>query len=196
MTTDATTDASPDLAVRRRLLLGVGLRADLVSTGDLARDLALVSSASGVDLATVEGIDNLCQCLAVGLTTLRGSDVFNQRFGFLGLTPLSQQTSPVLAREGVRSAVAEFLASDPRIRRIVDLQVDDPLAAPTGASRRSLDVHVAFEAVSGDAAVLGTDGLASGADWGSVPLDPAGDIQLTGGASTPTTDPSDSGGAS
>jgi hypothetical protein len=191
-----TSEPTPDLALRRRRLLGLGVRADLVSPGDLARDVALVPSAGGVDLATVEGIDNLCQCLAVGLTTLRGSDVFNQRFGFLGLTPLTQQTSPVLAREGVRSAVAEFLGSDPRVRRIVELLVDDPLAAPTGAARRSLAVHVAFEAVSGDAAVLGTGGLASGGDWGSVPLDPSGDVQLTGGAATPTTDPSDTGGAS
>lgn len=188
-----TPDVTPDLAIRRRRLLGVGVRADLVSSADVARDVTLVPTAAGVDLATVEGVDNLCQCLAVGLTTLRGSDVFNQRFGFLGLTPLTQQTSPVLAREGVRSAVAEFLASDPRVRRIVELQVDDPLAAPTGASRRVLDVHVAFEAVSGDAAVLGAGGLASGGDWGTVPLDPAGDVQLTGGGATSTTDSSNPG---
>jgi hypothetical protein len=162
----------PDAEIRRRRLLGTGLRADLVSNADIARDVALVPSAAGKDLATVSGVDNLVQCLAMGLTTLRGSDVFNQRFGFLGLTPLTEQTSPVLAREGVRSAVAEFLASDPRVRRIVDLQVDNPMAAQSGADRRILDVRVGFEAVSGETATLTTGGLASGRDWGVI--DPAG----------------------
>jgi hypothetical protein len=159
--------SSPDVEVRRRRLLGVGVRADLISPGDLARDLVLADTGSGVDLAQMVGIDNLCQCLAIGLTTLRGTDVFNQRFGFLGLTPLTGQTSPILAREGVRSAVAEFLASDPRVRRIVDLQVDSPMNAPSAGSR-ILDINVRFEAVSGDAASVATGGMASGADWGAI----------------------------
>jgi len=174
MTSSTPLDAytPPDTKIRRRRLLGVGLRADLVSSADIARDIALVSSAGVKDLATVSGIDNLSQCLAIGLTTLRGSDVFNQRFGFLGLTPLTTQTSPVLAREGVRSAVAEFLASDPRVRRIVDVQAGNPMDAPTGDSRRILDVQVSFEAISGETAMLTSGGLASGADWGAV--NPAG----------------------
>ncbi|MFL6139702.1 MAG: hypothetical protein ACJ74O_18165 [Frankiaceae bacterium] len=167
-----TSYTAPDADIRRRRLLGVGLRADPVSSADIARDVSLVPSAGGKDLATVSGIDNLVQCLAVGLTTLRGSDVLNQRFGFLGLTPLTEQTSPVLAREGVRSAVAEFLASDPRVRRIVDLQVDNPMDPQTGGDRRTLDVRVGFEAVSGETATLATGGLASGRDWGTI--DPAG----------------------
>jgi hypothetical protein len=175
----STSQSSPDLEVRRRRLLGVGVKADLVSAADLARDVSLVSTGDGVDLDTVVGIDNLCQCLAIGLTTLRGTDVFNQRFGFLGLTPLTEQTSPVLAREGVRSAVAEFLASDPRVRRIVDLQAGNPMDAPTGAGSRTLDVTVRFEAVSGDAATVATGGLANGADWGAIATGSAS----TGGAS-------------
>jgi hypothetical protein len=167
-----TSYTAPDADIRRRRLLGVGLRADLVSSADIARDIALVPSAGGKDLALVSGIGNLVQCLAIGLTTLRGSDPLNQRFGFLGLTPLTEQTSPVLAREGVRSAVAEFLASDPRVRRIVDLQVDSPMAAQTGAGRRTLDARVDFETVSGETATLTTGGRASGRDWGAV--DPAG----------------------
>ena len=156
-----------ELALRRRRLLGVGLRADLATSADLARDLVLTSSSTGVDLAQIGGIDNLCQCLAIGLTTLRGTDPFNQRFGFLGLTAMTEQTSPLLAREGVRSAVAEFLASDPRVRRIVDLQLDNPMSAPPAGSR-SLDVTVRFEAISGEAVTAATGGLASGADWGAI----------------------------
>ncbi len=161
---------APDAQLRQRRQLGVGIRADLVSPADLARDIAFANGTNGVDLALVEGTDNLNQCLAVGLTTLRGSDVFNQQFGFLGLTPLTQQSSPVLAREGLRSAVAEFLAGDPRVQRIVDLQVGNPMAAPSGTGRRTLDVHVAFEVITGDTATIGVGGLASGADWGALPL--------------------------
>ncbi len=154
-----------DEAVRRRRLLGVGVRADLVDAADTARDLVLRRTPNGVDLDLVEGVDALCQDLAVGLTTLRGSDPCNLRFGFLGLTPLVQQTSPVLAREGLRSAVVEFVAGDPRVRRIVDL------TGPSGAGGngvRRLDVTVRFEAVSGDTVELGTGGLASGAEFGAV----------------------------
>jgi hypothetical protein len=156
-----------ELMLRRRRLLGLGVRADLVTTADLARDLVLSRTGTGVDLAQITGIDNLCQCLAIGLTTLRGTDPFNQRFGFLGLTAMTEQTSPLLAREGIRSAVAEFLASDPRVRRIVDLQLDNPMSAPLAGSR-SLDVTVRFEAISGEAVTATTGGLASGADWGAI----------------------------
>jgi len=158
----------PDQHIRRRRLLGVGLRADLVTTADSARDIRFADSGFGCDLAMIEGVDNLCQCLAIGLTTLRGSDVFNQRFGFLGLTPLSEQTSPILAREGVRGAVAEYLASDPRVTRIVDLQVSNPMETPAGAFRRVLDVRVDFETVGGDVGEVSTGGLASGQRWGDI----------------------------
>jgi hypothetical protein len=153
--------------VRRRRLLGVGVRADLVSPADIARDASLRRSSTGVDLEQVVGIDNLCQCLAIGLTTLRGSDVFNQRFGFLGLSALTEQASPILAREGVRSAVAEFLATDPRIRRIVDLQLDNPMDPPPPGSR-ALTVTVRFEAVSGDSVTAATSGIALGASPAAV----------------------------
>jgi hypothetical protein len=150
-----------DEAVRRRRLLGVGLRADLVDRRDLARDVSLRRSPGGVDLDVVEGLDSFVQDLAVGLTTLRGSDPFNSRFGFLGLSPLAEQTSPAIAREALRSAVAQVIAADPRVRRIVDLTVTTP--AP-GA--RSLDVRVSFEAISGDTATVAVSGLASGATFG------------------------------
>lgn len=158
-----------DSVVRRRALLGVGVRADLVTSADTARDLVLRSTATGVDLDLVEGVDALCQDLSIGLTTLRGSDPFNLQFGFLGLTPMVQQTSPVLAREGLRSAVVEMVASDPRVRRVVDLSA--PAPESDRVSRR-LDVTVSFEAVTGDPVTLNAGGLASGAPFGS--LDPAG----------------------
>jgi len=157
-----------DADIRRRKLLGVGLRADLISRADVARDVSLTVTETGTDLAVVEGFDNLCQDLEVGLTTLRGSDVFNQQFGFLGLSPLTSQTSPVLAREGVRAAVAEFLVSDPRVRQITDVQLDNPMGDPPGRWRRTLAVRVAFNTITGETAAISGVGLASDKSWGAV----------------------------
>jgi phage baseplate assembly protein W len=150
-----------DSAVRRRALLGIGVRADLVSTIDTARDLVLRTAATGVDLALVDGVDTLDQDLAIGLTTLRGSDPFNLQFGFLGLRPLVDQTSPVLAREALRAAVVQLVAADPRVRRVVDATVSPPHKAS-----RVMNVTVTFESVTGDPVTVDTGGLASGAAFG------------------------------
>ena len=158
---DTPAGATADDAVRRRRLLGVGLRADPVDLHDTARDMSLRTTAGGVDLDVVEGLDAFTQDLAVGLTTLRGSDPFNARFGFLGLSPLAEQTSPAIAREALRSAVAQVVAADPRVRRIVDLTATTP--AP-GA--RSLDITVSFETISGDTTTVAVSGLASGGTFG------------------------------
>jgi hypothetical protein len=144
----------PDDVVRRRRLLGVGLRAGLVDGRDIARDVGLRRTESGVDLDLVEGLDALAQDLSVGLTTLRGTDPFNARFGFLGLGPLSEQTPPALAREAMRSAVAQFVASDPRVRRITDLTARTP-----GAGSRALEISVSFEAISDATGTLSVSGL-------------------------------------
>jgi hypothetical protein len=167
-----------DSAVRRRALLGVGVRADLTDPADTARDLVLRSTDTGVDVELVDGVDALCQDLAIGLTTLRGSDPFNLRFGFLGLTPIVEQSSPVLAREGLRSAVVEMVAADPRVRRVVDLSAPTP-----GGDRvsRRLDLTVSFEAVSGDPVTLNAGGLASGAPFGA-PDTPGAGTALAGAA--------------
>ena len=172
-----------DSDVRRRRLLGVGPRADLVSAVDTARDLVLGDTGHGIDLDLVEGVDALCQDLAIGLTTLRGSDPFNLQFGFLGLTPLVQQTSPVLAREGLRSAVVEMVTADPRVRRVVDLTAPQPADGPAS---RTLDITVSFEAVTGDPVTLFTGGLATGAAWGA--------LDTPGFSATGITSATDAGG--
>jgi hypothetical protein len=158
----------PDADIRRRRVLGVGLRADLISPHDIARDVVLAANENGTDLALVDGFENLCQDLSVGLTTLRRSDVFNSQFGFLGLSALTDQTSPVLAREGVRAAVAEFLVSDPRVRQITDVQLDNPMRDPSDEGRRTLAVRVRFDTITGETAAITGAGLASGASWGAV----------------------------
>ena len=159
-----TTPPGDDSAVIRRRLLGVGLRANLVSPADTARDVSLRRTAGGADLDIVEGIDALGQDLAIALTTLRGTDFCNTAFGFAGLGPLATQTSPVLAREALRAAVAALVTADPRVRQVTDVSVDVP-GGTLGS--RQLAISVAFEAISGDPTTIAAGNLASGAPGGS-----------------------------
>lgn len=159
-----TTPPGDDSAVIRRRLLGVGLRADQVSPADTARDIGLRQTAGGTDLDVVEGIDTLGQDLAIALTTLQGTDFCNATFGFAGLSPLATQTSPVLAREALRAAVAALVAADPRVRQVTGVSVDVP-GAP--GSRR-LAITVTFEAISGDPTTIAAGGMASGAPFGEL----------------------------
>jgi phage baseplate assembly protein W len=153
--------------LRRRLLLGKGLVCAPVEPGlDVGRDLTVVGGPRGRDLATVDGMDNLTQCLAIAVTTVLGSDVFNTEFGFDGVNALVEETDKTLVRERVRVSIIRLLGRDPRIRRIVDLKLLDrrlevPDIADDDASPaalldrwRTVEVRVAFETVSGDPAVI------------------------------------------
>jgi phage baseplate assembly protein W len=157
-----------DQAERERLarqdrLLGWGLAFELIFPGiDLARDVAFADGPNGRDLAVVRGLDNLTQSLAVALTTLQGSNVFDTGFGFDGLNAIAEPIEPVLIRERVRIGVIKVLQRDPRISRIVDVNLDDgrfdpadgedsPERAALRASRR-LEVQVQFETVTRDQA--------------------------------------------
>jgi phage baseplate assembly protein W len=142
--------------------LGRGLACGETHPGDdIGRDLVL-TTGSIVDLAMVGGIENLDQCLAIALTTALGSDVFNTGFGFDGLNALIEETNGALVRERVRVAVINVLSSDPRVRSITDLNVDpSPNASGpdlTLAERievwRSLNVAVAFQAITGQQAIV------------------------------------------
>jgi hypothetical protein len=153
-------DETSDRGLRRRRLLGRGLACPLIEPGaDVGRDLVLAAGPAGLDLAVLSGAGNLDQCLAVAVTTVLGSDVFNAEFGFDGLAAMVEETDPVLVRERVRVSLIRLLGRDARVRRIVDLKlVDgrlDPLAADagSGAGDRALRVHVVFETVAGDRAL-------------------------------------------
>jgi phage baseplate assembly protein W len=141
----------------RRKLLGWSVACGRTDPGlDLGRDLELVTDpATGqVDLARVEGIDNLAQSLTVALTTARGSDVFNTDFGFDGINALADEPDALLARERVRIAVIQVLQKDPRVRRIVDVNLAAGGIEPVSAGSRTLDVNVSFETISLDQPTL------------------------------------------
>jgi phage baseplate assembly protein W len=149
--------ADPDLdrrAVRDRAL-GTGLQCDLITPGiDVGRDLVLTRTAGNLDLQRVQGTDNLGQVLAVALTTLLGSDVFNTRFGFDGIRAMAEETNAVLLRERIRVAVIQVLRAEPRIRRILDVKLDGGQLDPAPAGSRELDIRVEFETIAGDRADL------------------------------------------
>jgi len=137
--------------IQRRKLLGWGLKlAPVLGPADIGRDLVL----SGDDLDVVDGIDNLAQALTVALTTPLAGDVFNVDFGFDGLNALAEETIPVLVQERIRISVVTLLKKDPRIRRIIDVQLVDGRLANPGAATRDLDVKVVFETVTGDTATV------------------------------------------
>jgi hypothetical protein len=151
--------AELERAARQDRLLGWGLAFEPVLPGlDLARDVVLRAGPNGRDLAVVRGLDNLTQSLSVALTTLRQSNVFDTEFGFDGLNALADPIDPVLTRERVRIGVVKLLDRDPRVRRIVDVNLDDGRLDPAGpaddAHRASLrasrvmEVQVQFETVT------------------------------------------------
>jgi hypothetical protein len=146
-----------DRAILRRKLLGFGLLcAPTQGVLDLGRDLVLAPSGDGStrDLGLIEGIDNLGQALTVALTTPLTGDVFNVSFGFDGLNAIAEETIPIMAQERIRIAVITLLQKDPRVRRIVDVKLQDGRLNNPGANIRELDVSVVFETVTRDTATL------------------------------------------
>jgi phage baseplate assembly protein W len=135
-------------ALQKRLL-GWSAACDLIQPGaDIGRDLRLEAGPNGLDLARIDGVANLDQSLSIALTTLLGSDIFNTQFGFDGLNALVEETNPVMVRERVRISVIQTLRRDARIRRIIDVKLEDGrLERP---DTRELDVRVAFEVQTGD----------------------------------------------
>jgi hypothetical protein len=148
-----TTLSDHDRELLRRTALGWSAACEPIAPGvDIGRDLRLVAGEDGrLDLARVEALDNLAQSLALAFTTLRGSDVFDAEFGFDGLNALVEEREALLVRERVRVSAVNLLMRDPRVRRVIDVQLEDGRMTPpnTGNPRR-LEVRVAFETVTGD----------------------------------------------
>ncbi|WP_435205775.1 hypothetical protein [Micromonospora sp. bgisy143] len=144
----------------QRRYLGWGLAFEPTMPGvDLARDIVFDDGPNGRTLALVEGTGNVAQSLAVALTTLRGSNVFDATFGFDGLNALAEQIEPNLIREQVRVGIITLLDRDPRVRRIVDVNLDDgrlgagradDASAAALRASRTLQVQVQFETITDD----------------------------------------------
>lgn len=140
-------DPDPRRTFARRTL-GWGAAAPLIEPGDLGRDLVLAPrpGSGRLDLACVEGADNLGQDLAIALTTGRGADPFNADFGFDGLAALVEEQAPSLVRERLRASVAKTVALDPRVRTVTAIEVED--AQPDAT--RTLTLRVAVDTIASD----------------------------------------------
>jgi phage baseplate assembly protein W len=148
-------DPERERDILRRRLLGFGLLcAPTQGALDLGRDLVLAPGADGRDFVLIEGLDNLGQALTVALTTPLTGDVFNVDFGFDGLNAIAQETIPIMVQERIRIAVITLLQKDPRVRRIVDVKLQDGRLTNPSANIRELDVNVVFETVSSDTTTL------------------------------------------
>lgn len=146
----------------RRRLLGWGLACEAIQKDlDIGRDLRMEMGSNGLDFAQVDTTrlnkdreDNLGQSLSIALTTALGSDIFNIQFGFDGINAIAEETNPIMIRERIRVAIIQLLQKDPRVRRIVDIKLEDGrLDVPTPGSRE-LDVRVVFEVISGEQASI------------------------------------------
>ncbi|WP_207537835.1 hypothetical protein [Sabulicella rubraurantiaca] len=122
-----------------------------------------VGAAAGLDVdlsagSEVRGAEAVAQALTLAMVTLRGSDLFDLRFGFAGLAALAGEADPLLRRERLRLAVIDVLRAEPRIRRIVSVRLggaeDGPPHRDPGS--RVLEVLAEFETVAGtrQAAIL------------------------------------------
>jgi phage baseplate assembly protein W len=146
-------DPDPRRTLARRTL-GWGAAAPLVESGDVGRDIVLMArDGSGrLDLACVEGAQNLGQDLAVALTTGLGTDPFNAGFGFDGLAAMVKEQAPALVRERLRASVAKTVARDPRVRTVTAVEVEDR----SSGLARVLTLRVAVDTISSDAAAMVT----------------------------------------
>lgn len=141
-------DESLEQRALRRRTLGWSFACPLTPDGDLGRDLVLAPGPAGLDLARVADLDNLGQSLAIALTTLAGSDIFNLAFGFEGLSAIAEETNPGMARERLRVAVVRVLQADPRVRRVSDVRLEGVFGV--APRPRELRVRVDFETASAE----------------------------------------------
>lgn len=159
----------------RKRVLKQGFKTTLIFPGkDISRDITIKRGENGLDFDFVSGIDNLSQSLETALTTRLGDDIFNVAFGFDGINALAEETDAILQKERIRIAIIRVLQKEPRVRRILDVQLTgdermaipppfvDPNTFPLPDEReveymrrsRQLEVYVWFETVSGEQAAL------------------------------------------
>lgn len=104
-----------------RRYFGRGIRLTSTEPDGIGVDVAFEDG----DLALVSGGDNLGQDLKVALLTGAGTDVFNVGFGFDGLRVLSSDMTPQMTTEMMRLAVMKTVATDARVRRVLDVSMKE-----------------------------------------------------------------------
>lgn len=113
------------------------------------------------DLVVMSGLPVLLQDLTVALSTGLGTDPLNIGFGSGAFEALAEQSDPFMRREAVKVAVIRVLSADPRVRRVLDIRVnDDPLEA--GARRTQMSLTVVFDTILQERASIDVEGIPYG----------------------------------
>ena len=151
--------AGRDLVEQRSF--GWGLKAlpmEITSPGeDYTRaDIELVAGKLG----EIAGRDALYQDLKIAYSTGRSTDPLNLSFGFDGARLIAEEDSPALLRERLRAAAAVVCDADPRVRKVLDVQLG-PQNAP-GARATALEITVQFETIVGEQTTLTVQGGSGG----------------------------------
>jgi hypothetical protein len=137
-------------------VLGKGLT--LVAT-DPGEDIGLDIAFGGGDLACVSGQYALTQDLRVALCTGLGTDPLNTGFGSDAFAAMAEETDTLMQRERIRVAIIRVLRADPRIRRIVEVQINGE-PRPFAAERTTeLSITAIFETALRDFATIAIEGL-------------------------------------
>jgi phage baseplate assembly protein W len=133
------TAGDPTTVEVARRYFGTGIRLTSVAPDSIGVDVVLEPGPHGTDLASVSGIANLAQDLQVALLTPTGSDPFNVVFGFDGLRVLSDDMSPPMTTEMLRLAVLKTVSLDNRVRRVLDVRMEE---TEPGSRRWSVEVEL------------------------------------------------------
>jgi hypothetical protein len=150
--------SSRDMELLERRAFGWGLAAPRLAPGDpTRRDVAWRTRNGRRDLATVEGAEALAQDLEAAIATGLGTDPLNLDFGFDGARIIAETEGIGLQRERLRAAVAQVLAREPRVRRVLDVQVESRAAEPGGPVRDAV-VTAIFETILGNRATIELEG--------------------------------------
>ncbi|MFC3077452.1 hypothetical protein ACFODL_05050 [Phenylobacterium terrae] len=136
-----------------RRTLGWGLRVEPLGGADYTRvDIALAAGETPL----VAGRAALIQDLRLAFCTGRGTDPLNLAFGFDGARLIAEEEDRALLRERLRAAAAIVVDADPRVSRVVDVQVgaDPALAARPDATAGDLVrerwITVTFDTLTGE----------------------------------------------
>lgn len=99
--------------------LGRDLRLEMVTTvsnpGNPLYDIPIDVARGGIDLATIQGVENLSQGLRTRVTTERGNDLLYKRLGMQRVIGTNQVGTDL---EMVRFRAIQALQQDPRIARV------------------------------------------------------------------------------